>query len=39
VVSSAYTAVATGYLDTEDAPVGEPLTAEVYEDRTANTTE
>ncbi|MFC6756743.1 MULTISPECIES: DUF4397 domain-containing protein [Haloarcula] len=36
---TAYTAVATGYLDTEDAPVDEPFTVEVYEDRTANSTE
>ncbi|MDS0260281.1 DUF4397 domain-containing protein [Haloarcula sp. S1CR25-12] len=30
----AYTAVATGYLDTEEAPVDEPFTVEVYQDRT-----
>jgi len=36
---SAYTAVATGYLDTEDAPVDEPFTVEVYEDGTANSTD
>jgi len=32
----AYTAVATGYLDTEDAPVDEPFTVEVYQDETAD---
>ncbi|MDS0282658.1 DUF4397 domain-containing protein [Haloarcula onubensis] len=31
----AYTAVATGYLDTDDAPVDEPFAVEVYEDETA----
>ena len=36
---TAYTAVATGYLDTEEAPVDEPFAVEVYEDRTENSTE
>lgn len=36
---TAYTAVATGYLDTEEAPVDEPFTVEVYEDETANSTD
>jgi len=36
---TAYTAVATGYLDTEEAPVDEPFTVEVYEDGTANSTD
>jgi len=35
----AYTAVATGFLDTEEAPVDEQFTVEVYEDQTANDTE
>ncbi len=36
---SAYTAVATGYLDTEEAPVDEPFAVEIYEDGTVNSTE
>jgi len=35
----AYTAVATGYLDTEEAPVDEPFTVEVYQDRTNDSDE
>jgi len=35
----AYTAVATGYLDTEEAPVDEPFTVEIYEDQTAEESE
>jgi hypothetical protein len=36
---AAYTAVATGFIDTENAPVDEPFTVEVYQDRTAEDAE
>ena len=36
---TAYTAVATGYLDTDDAPADEPFTVEIYQDRTAEDAE
>lgn len=35
----AYTAVATGYVDTDEAPVDEPFTVEIYEDQTAEDAE
>jgi hypothetical protein len=35
----AYTAVATGYVDTDEAPVDEPFTVEVYQDQTAEDAE